>query len=85
MKDEFNSMTAIAFNEHNKKYFVTKLIQPLVAEDFIKQLYMIYNSDKERGLPIFNVEAGVEHFRKIFSDDNFKSIKNFSGSYRAER
>ena len=49
MKDEFNSMTAIAFNEHNKKYFVTKLIQPLVAEDFIKQLYMIYNSDKERG------------------------------------
>merc|ERR1739838_178412 len=46
MKDEFESMTAIARNDHNKKYFDTRLIQPLVAEEFIKQLYTIYNSDK---------------------------------------
>ena len=49
MKDEFESMTAIARNDHNKKYFDTRLIQPLVAEEFIKQLYTIYNSDKEHG------------------------------------
>jgi len=46
MRQEFASMSTIAHNEHNAKYFETNLIQPLVVECFIKRLYTVHNRDK---------------------------------------